>query len=803
MKGANLSRHHILLVVFLAIDVLIAGIFLLPRQTAREAFIPSPSNPAKPNAAPQPAKPTSKPIAKHIPTKAEEIVGEPEVRGVVTDDSGNPIGGATVRAIQADSGAKKADAAGVTNKDGSYVLKGLKFDCPYPYKVVASAPGFAPTPSELFFSRRPPKELNIKLEKGVPIKGKVVTTDGQGIEGATVMLIESAMAPFEMSIYLYTDLELNQTAQTGVEGEYTIPHAGVGEYWLYVQAETFFDGIKLVSVSPTSGPQGADFTLEHAGVIRLAGTVYDEKTQLPIEGAMVAATLRIGSGPGGRYNSIDRTCYTARDGRFFFRGLPHNVNITANKRAYSRKEVNARGETGQDLKVYLRPYRGRNSSPGTVTGRVFDALSLEPIKQFRVAVLRKEIDYFWGERSFCIYSKEFDSPDGSFSIRDMEQGIVNLLVNAAGYGTQVARGQALPEGHSDRTYVSEIGLKSEATAAGVVSDRRTGHPIAGALVTLNCDWNNVSPVPLSGGVFTDALGRYELRALPEGPHRLIARHPGYVPAISDEINFSPAEMLEGINLSPGVGGSIEGKIDDEYREQAGVVVHFQLVASPVLYQHVSGGMPLDAFLSPSRAAQTDEHGRFRIDGLTPGYYLASTHFSSGDSTKFNGIFSVDVKRVIETREGKTTTYDIPACGGRIEGKVLFDKADEPDLNAGRGYYVYLRKAHAPPLDLTAEKSVLEVPLQQTMNNRYSDYWGFRFTGVCGGEYTITVLRYERDSRNWLKMAEQKSAPVKLRDFGKADLTIDFRKNDLASWTERGREFFRSLVGDGKNKSQRR
>ena len=713
-----------------------------------------------------------------------------DVFGVIRDEKGNAMAGALVRALQIESGAKRYDATATTGSDGMYTLKGLHINSPFLYKIIASAPGYAATYSEDFALGRNSREVNITLLKGVSLSGRIKAESGEGIGGATLSLIDSSMA-IGYWIGYYADFENVLTVTTDSEGEYSFPNVLQGEYWLYAQAQNYFDSRRLLSISSEDISLKEDFVLDYAGDDYFAGIVVDEQSGEPIEG------VRIECRSGSPTQNLHRVCYTSSEGKFSLRGFPKGSTpgiAFAYKPGYTRKGLYRFKDFGEphDLRIPLKA-EFWGSSRNTVSGRVFNNDSSKPVSKFSIAILRKNEDaFFFGHQSYCAYAQIFDSSDGTFTIPAIRQGRVSLMVIAAGCSTTIVpffvypkavpeeMREALRKGGRESSLENfiEIPLEPGATVTGSVYDLRTGDPLPGAKVCLDYDREKNTFGPISLSAFADELGRYTLEGVPEGLQCLVASHPGYGPAYSGEIQFQKQKVYDELDFSLGSGASVEGKVLDSYNLQDGVEIVFQPVDSPDLYQNVGGSSYKNRFFGPSRIAQTDAEGRYRIDMLPPGYCLARTHFVSGDGKRDR---FVDVTEVIETVEGETTTFDIPACGGTISGIILFDESFRPDLEKGTGYFALLREAGAPPIDLSeGDRPVIKAPIRHTMNNKSSKGWSFNFSGVCAGEYTITVLPYERGERQYYKFVDQKSVPVKIRSYGNADKTIDFRKGRVFS-----------------------
>jgi hypothetical protein len=322
----------------------------------------------------------------------------------------------------------------------------------------------------------------------------------------------------------------------------------------------------------------------------------------------------------------------------------------------------------------------------------------------------------------------------------------------------------------------EIGLEPGATVSGAVYDLRSGEPLSGVQVAADYDRQSYNSFPITASAFTDERGRYTLEGIPEGPQCIIASHPDYAPAFSDVIEFRRGEKYGSLDFLLGSGGSVEGMILDPNMRQEGVKITFQPIDSPILYKKIGGGIIENRLFGPSRVAMTDARGRYRVDGLPPGYCQVRTWFYSSDG---ESDWPIQVNKVVKVLEGKTTAFDIPVCKGeRIKGKIFFDESFPSDPEARYGtFYSLLRHAGAPPIDLSSgDRPVIEFPSHDDSRAFDPNHEvQFFFIGVCPGEYTVTILPHERTPDHKDRIVDQMSVPVTVRPNETTNVTVDFRR----------------------------
>ena len=175
--------------------------------------------------------------------------------------------------------------------------------------------------------------------------------------------------------------------------------------------------------------------------------------------------------------------------------------------------------------------------------------------------------------------------------------------------------------------VQNPSLSEPGAVSGVVTDRNTGLPLSGMVVTLTG----------RGGVRhsadTDASGRFETTDLPPGRYSvglsaagfLSTRHVG--PPVVD---LRPRQVLEDLRFGAIRASAISGRVLDEDRTSvpaATVVamqIHYDAVGQAILLPP-NRSVPWDAW-APGRQADaglqvlTDEAGRYRLHDLDPGEY---------------------------------------------------------------------------------------------------------------------------------------------------------------------------------------
>lgn len=212
---------------------------------------------------------------------------------------GRPVAGAEVTLRSALVWADRTDQHGVATFTG--VGPGWM-------SLRAEAAGFAPAHRVLGGQRERNEIIEVRLGRGAPVVGRVVTPRGVAIAGALVWVVLTS-EPFPA-----VDPRLDAVT-SDAQGQWTMPALAAGTYRFEASHPDHAQG----GTAPTSidgGPrnQGIDIALEDGGVVsgqvrRADGT--------PLGAAQVRAAVK-----GGVAWRFMRDVFTSTDGRFRLRGLP-------------------------------------------------------------------------------------------------------------------------------------------------------------------------------------------------------------------------------------------------------------------------------------------------------------------------------------------------------------------------------------------------------------------------------------------------------------------------------------------------
>jgi protocatechuate 3,4-dioxygenase beta subunit len=438
-------------------------------------------------------------------------------------------------------------------------------------EVVAAGPGFATGgPVEIEVTRgRDEYEAEVVLDRGHTLRVRVVT-DGTGepIAGAAASLVVPAEGGAHVD-WANGPPPPVVHATSGPDGRLAVEHVPSGRYELRIGAPGHVD-----AAVETTLPRDEPVTVALAASLSLAGVVRYADGTAP---GVVDLAFR----PEGSEDSV-RSCECDSMGRFVVRGLSAGRYVVAVARDFDNRANFLEGDVGPyeagrtDVVVTVR--RGR-----TIVGRVVAPDGTGVSRAFLRAV-DGEGDWIGSARS---------TGDGSFEIVALPDGVYVVLVKANGF-TPFSR-DGVAAGARDVRLVLSRGKSISGTIV-----HEDGRPVAGV------DVYAVSPG--RGGYHdsddpharTDAEGRFALGGLARetyevalaGDHRemLLLLDAARVPA-----------GASGIRLVAGRGGTLTGRVvDQDGRPVPGAEVD----ADP-------------ATQGIARNDETDDDGRFSIDGLFP------------------------------------------------------------------------------------------------------------------------------------------------------------------------------------------
>jgi Carboxypeptidase regulatory-like domain len=478
------------------------------------------------------------------------------------------------------------------------------------FEGVVVAPGHAPVVGHI---QGLPKRLELQLNRGLSITGRVVDEDGAPLAGARV---RATGAIESLGGFRY-----HQPGRPDAEGRFSITGLLAGEIAVKACAPDHACTEKTLALAEDTGEEPMVFRLAPGHDLRL---VIQDEYGRPAVGATV----------------IDTTAYrkhsTDDDGVLVFEGVkPGEV---------FELEILGAG---------LRPWQGRVEADETeVVLRIPAGGVLEwPILTDR-RIDEGEVMAGWTR----LNHRGREVADG-FAHWDAERNVIRADGLEPGPHRLEVR---LPGAATLRSEVVEIGPGEEVQLAAVVPDRglaiagrildgTTFQPVPGARV--NCEAGSPNqfrkPQQLEHPQTTlsDADGMFLLEGLDPGRCRAVVRAPGYAGWRRDDVEPDDAGAdLGDIELDSGM--TITGRVVDRSdRPQAGVAVEITEDAAYAYFAETT--------------VRTDHDGWFRAATLPVGRWVVRA--GRGQQT---------ARATVSGRRDETASVELRLGGLRLEGEIL-------------------------------------------------------------------------------------------------------------------------------------
>ncbi|WP_437738405.1 carboxypeptidase regulatory-like domain-containing protein [Sorangium sp. So ce1335] len=561
------------------------------------------------------------------------------IAGRVADAAGSPVAGALACA-SASAGASLLTPVDLgeptcvpAGEDGRYQISGLS---PMRLTIFASAPGHRPA---VFASPDPDRARWIDLRQGeartgvdltlvrggVEVRGQVKDVSGGPVAGALVT-VHGFPGSHQGTAVTRSDAEGAFSAWTEE-----------GHCLVRATADGYAEGSQH-SVAP--GPP-IEILLTPGSV--LEGRVVEAGSGAPIAGAKISPGMEQRWGPGEV-----RPVSSDAEGRFRVTGLaPGRYKPTARAAGgYGQARASVVlgvGQTSSEVVIEMHP-------ASSVAGRVEVAPGGGPCTSGAVTLVHEGSGWL---------SAVLEA-DGSARFEGLLPGSYQVMVFCQDHASEptypaVEVGEADLEG---LVWTVRAGL----SLRGRVVDRE-GVPVRAAVQAMPVDRGG-----MPSGAFgqSEDNGRFVLRGLLPGKHRVMARSDDHVPPEPVEVDLVDERAPE-VTLVMDSGGSIQGTVTDEDRRPiAGAEV-------TAMSQQPGWGGP------PSRSLAD---GTFVIKGITPGEYRVWAT-QAGMPMRRPGQAAGDAPGVAVTvKAGSTARVSlvVERQDGEIRGRVV-DESGGPVADA--------------------------------------------------------------------------------------------------------------------------
>jgi len=576
------------------------------------------------------------------------------IGGHVYDASGKPIGGADVDAVRGSATASNPfagltqhltgpDAVAASARsaaDGSYELfvpgGGL-------YGVRAAAAGFA-------FGTESTREvaddidgIDFYLVSGVPVSGRVVSTEGGPVAGALVMVRRAPS--FGQPGYPKSE------TRTAADGTFSLPAPPV----TFVPLSVLADGFALYSDSRVRMPATSlRITLEPGVSLRLRTVMED--TGEPVAGIEVRL----------QYYGVYESGTTDESGEFLAQRIP--TRGKAGFGAQRQLTLTSGGVVPQFVR--LDSYEVRDgvidvgditvARGGIVRGRVIE-------KGTGRAVPDAKVHPFGGvplQLSLMGGNEAVSRADGSYELTGVPLNAQLILATHEHYVSEIEANDLFKSMRSKKSGIfglieegraeaqHDIELLAAQTIIGVVLTA-DGQPLAGARIAPSSrrgGWTSM----LFGGLreaHSDAKGEFEIPGMRPGEKtRILATHRAYT---SSDLVDAVAGSGQAVTLRMAAPARLVGRVVDKQDQPVSGV--------RVAVSRKKGKLPITP-------GMTDELGRFVVRNLPAGELRV--HY---DHVGFS------MKKTLVTVEPGTTEHDVGAVvlhrGHSIRGRVVDSHGD--------------------------------------------------------------------------------------------------------------------------------
>jgi RNA polymerase sigma-70 factor (ECF subfamily) len=640
-----------------------------PTPTALGAGAPAttpaePSTPSSAAVAAPAALATTERLEVAVPVPSAEVSSAPRsVRLRVVDEFGEPVGGAEA-SLPALELLGTSDAAGRVELPLQGAAGTLES------ALVVSCEGFLTTTARTTLEGTGARDLgDVRIVRAGLVRGRVVDSGGEGVEGALVFTAETGERP---TTYVANVLGRKSApgaarahATTDALGAFELAgvRPGVQRVWAGLPGGLSYGASAVVEV--VGGRTTEDVLLRLAappGAGTIAGYVL-----LPVE--VEAKELQVWARHVSPEGVRARTATVAPDGGFRIAvedAVPHDLWVAEGLGQWDDERHVFTGE------LALAGWRGvveRDVAPGThdvalrlerapgfsvhasdAAGGVIESFELG-ITAYAGRDLRIEMP--WATRARD--GQRFSAPASAFMVS----------VAAEGY-TREWLGPYQPTGVPDRV---EAVLEPLPFVAGSVVDP-DGRSVSGARVQLLRAMPSTARIVSAGmrlrtnttasavGV-TDAEGRFALTLRSTGDFFVQTSAPGWAPSLTGPLMLDHERGTDDLALALARGGVIEGSV----RVAPGASTTGVLVGA-------TNGAP------PGHKVVVGADGRFRFEGLAPGEWRVVRLKEDTDvSTVRNNREPLEWESNCTVEDGRTTHFDLDlghesAC--TLEGVLALD-----------------------------------------------------------------------------------------------------------------------------------
>lgn len=502
-----------------------------------------------------------------------------------------------------------------TSDDGSFTLENIP---PGSVNLIASAPGYAQARMNLTLEEgKPASGIELELDPGTRLAGKVTGPDGSALSGATVRV-----APLGSGGVVFAG---GKQALTDSDGEYTLDALEPADTNIEFSHPKYIGTRKEITV------KGREMRLDaqlSAGT-RIAGVVVTD-SGAPVPDAEVEASSGMGS---------FRSTRTDAHGQFSFDSMaPARYRFTAARRGYSEARVDDVDiSSGAPVRLVLR-------SGATLYGQV-RGLTADELQS-------ASVEARGGDGAMAAAPVD---ATGSFRLEGAPTGTVRVaaVVSRTFTSRKTSAPQTLTLAAGQSQSVT-LEFNSDTVIRGRVT--RNLRPLASANVMFTA--KRGGPAQTSGSATTDEQGNYAVSGLEPGEYSV---------NVMDMQRFSPYQTTYEVK------GSATFDIDYSASMLRGRVVDAS-TGDPIADARVQVRPTTTEAFRSERAAVTDVNGVFSVDGVAPGTYTVSADKSGFGNHLIDVTVTGDGAQEVELRLSKNagvTLRIVDARDGRGVNAIVY------------------------------------------------------------------------------------------------------------------------------------
>ncbi|MEQ8822578.1 MAG: carboxypeptidase regulatory-like domain-containing protein [Sumerlaeia bacterium] len=542
-----------------------------------------------------------------------------EVRGVVVNSEGTPVGMASVEVYFVANG---GSLGGPSNNKRARTANDGTFSITLPLRsqalFLAAAEFEGAAQSGLLSEEALNKPVRLELKKFAAVSGRISGGHGEPLEEIRVTASRTIRLPL-----MHYSNQINSVKTDG-GGYYFLENLPSGDLEIKVDAPGDLADPAPVELTLEPGDlrENVDFKIVAGDVLEVV--VLDRATKEPIEGVR----LHWQTNGNSSWNPSDQK--TDAEGRYTITGLPPDGTIqwmSLNRNGYAYENVRSASMYDSPLTIFMDKL-GR----ATLLAKKEDGT---PVRAFRYQLIHNPDS----EHQFTGQSGRSDPGAGEADVSEHVQTaavrfIVEELDEQTGEPTGLKGSKAYIRDTPTDDVTIEAVLSGGLPMIGKVVRYESGkQPVAQATVRMvqprnNSQMGRQAPA-LKDPVTTDATGTFRFEDVLPGTYFLVAKAPDgeeSPPTAATLSEEDPAKEVEVL-----IGGSVVvfGTVTDEHGDPIeGARVEAE--------NHNRDGMPI------GQNDSTDAEGKYRIEGLREGWTMVTMSVPDSNYPEQNQNFNAEV-----------------------------------------------------------------------------------------------------------------------------------------------------------------